>query len=38
MVTVYLPASLTRLFAGAPRKVEVRAGTVREAIDGLNGR
>lgn len=38
MTTVYLPASLTGLFPGAARKVEVQAGTVREAIDGLNGR
>ena len=38
MVTVYLPSSLTRLFPGAPRQVELQAGTVREAIDRLNGR
>lgn len=37
-VLVRLPAVLTILFPGAPPRVELRAGTVAEAIDGLNER
>lgn len=38
MAQVVLPASLVQLFPGAPRKVEVDAGTVRSVIDGLDQR
>ena len=37
-VLVRLPTVLTILFPGAPPRVELRAGTVAEAIDGLNQR
>ena len=37
-VTVLLPAALVRLFPGAPRRVEVPAGTVRDAIVALDRR
>jgi sulfur-carrier protein len=37
-VLVRLPTVLTILFPGAPPRVELRAGTVAEAIDGLNER
>ena len=35
---VRLPTVLTILFPGAPPRVELHAGTVAEAIDGLNQR
>ena len=35
-VTVLLPAVLVRLFPGCPRRVDVSAATVGEAIDALN--
>jgi molybdopterin synthase sulfur carrier subunit len=34
--TVLLPRSLVSLFPGAPRRCEVEAGSVAEAIDRLN--
>jgi molybdopterin synthase sulfur carrier subunit len=34
--TVLLPRSLVSLFPGAPRRCEVEAGTVAEAIDRLD--
>jgi molybdopterin converting factor small subunit len=37
-VLVRLPTVLTILFPGAPPRVQLRAGTVAEAIDGLNQR
>lgn len=37
-VLVRLPTVLTILFPGAPPRVELQAGTVAEAIDGLNAR
>ncbi|KGM32423.1 thiamine biosynthesis protein ThiS, partial [Inquilinus limosus MP06] len=37
-VRVRLPTVLTILFPGAPPRVELRAATVAEAIDGLNER
>jgi molybdopterin synthase sulfur carrier subunit len=37
-VTVLLPEALRRLFPGAPQMVEVAAGSVAEAIDGLDRR
>jgi len=37
-VLVRLPTALTILFPGTPPRVELRAGTVAEAIDGLNER
>lgn len=37
-VLVRLPTALTILFPGAPPRVELRAATVAEAIDGLNAR
>ncbi|MGK9170813.1 MoaD/ThiS family protein [Inquilinus limosus] len=37
-VVVRLPTVLTMLFPGAPQRVELRAGTVAQAIDGLNQR
>ncbi|MGE0282457.1 MAG: MoaD/ThiS family protein [Rhizobiaceae bacterium] len=36
MVVLRLPAVLVDLFPGSQRRVEVRAATVREAIDELN--
>ena len=36
MPTVLLPRSLVALFPGAPRRCEVEAGTVAEAIDRLD--
>jgi len=36
LVTVLLPEALRRLFPGAPRQVEVTAGTVAEAIAALD--
>lgn len=38
MAEVHLPATLTALFAGLPRRVEVAAPTVGEAIDELEDR
>ncbi len=38
MARVYLPGSLTRLFPGAPRRVEVEAVTVHEVIAQLEVR
>jgi molybdopterin converting factor small subunit len=38
MAQVVLPASLVQLFPGAPRRVQVDAGTVRGVIDGLDER
>ncbi len=35
---VRLPTVLTILFPGAPSRLELQAGTVAEAIDGLNQR
>jgi molybdopterin converting factor small subunit len=35
-VQVRLPASLVNLFPGAPRRLEVRAGTVGEMVDALD--
>lgn len=37
-VVVLLPDALTRLFPGAPRRVEVAAGTVAEVIAELDRR
>lgn len=37
-VTVLLPAALVRLFPGAPRRVEVEAATVGDAIAALDRR
>jgi molybdopterin converting factor small subunit len=37
-VLVLLPASLARLFPGAPRRVELAAGTVAEAMAALDRR
>jgi molybdopterin converting factor small subunit len=37
-VAVALPAALTNLFPGAPRRVEVAAATVEEAIAALDER
>jgi molybdopterin converting factor small subunit len=37
-VTVLLPDALVRLFPGAPRRMEVAAGTVAEAIAALDQR
>lgn len=37
-VAVTLPGVLLRLFPGAVRRVELRAATVAEAIDGLDAR
>jgi len=37
-VTVLLPEALVRLFPGAPRRTEVAAGTVAEAIAALDRR
>jgi molybdopterin synthase sulfur carrier subunit len=38
MAELHLPATLPPLFAGLPRRVEVDAATVNEAIDRLNER
>jgi molybdopterin converting factor small subunit len=35
---VHLPSTLTSLFADLPRRVEVEAATVGEALDGLEQR
>lgn len=36
MPDVHLPATLTPLFAGLPRRLEIEAGTVAEALDRLD--
>jgi molybdopterin synthase sulfur carrier subunit len=36
MADVHLPGTLTPLFAGLPRHVDLEAATVREAIDRLD--
>jgi molybdopterin synthase sulfur carrier subunit len=36
MADLHLPSTLTPLFAGLPRNVDVDAGTVAEAIDRLD--
>ena len=36
MADLYLPSTLTPLFAGLPRRMEVEAATVREAIARLD--
>ena len=38
MADVHLPTTLTPLFNGLPRRMDVDAATVREAIDGLERR
>ena len=38
MVDVHLPPTLTPLFGGLPRRVEIDAATVAEAIDSLDAR
>jgi molybdopterin converting factor small subunit len=38
MAELYLPSTLTPLFAGLPRRLEVDANTVDEAIGQLNER
>ena len=38
MADVHLPSTLTPLFAGLPRQVEVEAATVDDAIDQLDER
>jgi molybdopterin converting factor small subunit len=38
MAELHLPMTLTPLFAGLPRKLEVEAPTVAEAIDELESR
>jgi molybdopterin synthase sulfur carrier subunit len=35
MAELYLPSTLAPLFAGLPRRLEVNAGTVDEALDRL---
>jgi molybdopterin synthase sulfur carrier subunit len=35
MADVHLPSTLSPLFPGLPRKLDVQAGTVREVIDHL---
>ena len=37
-VTVHLPGALVVLFAGAPRRLELAAATVREMVDALDER
>ena len=37
MADVYLPGTLMPLFPGLPRRLDVEAATVGEAIDRLNG-
>ena len=36
MADLHLPSTLTPLFAGLPRQVDIEAATVAEAIDGLD--
>jgi molybdopterin synthase sulfur carrier subunit len=36
MADVHLPGTLTPLFPGLPRRLDLEAATVREAIDRLN--
>jgi molybdopterin synthase sulfur carrier subunit len=38
MADVHLPGTLTPLFAGLPRRLDLEAETVREAIDQLDER
>jgi len=38
MADLHLPSTLTPLFPGLPRHVDVEAGTVNEAIDELESR
>ena len=38
MADVHLPGTLTPLFEGLPRRVDLEAGTVRDVIDGLDER
>jgi sulfur-carrier protein len=38
MAVVHLPTSLVSLFPGAPRHVQVEAGSVRELLDRLDDR
>jgi len=38
MADVHLPSTLTPLFSGLPRHVDVEAGTVNQAIDELESR
>ena len=38
MAELYLPSTLSPLFAGLPRRLEVDAGTVDEALDQLEER
>jgi len=38
MVAVTLPPALLGLFPGCPRRIELAAATVDEAMDALNGR
>jgi molybdopterin converting factor small subunit len=38
MAELYLPSTLTPLFAGLPRRIQLDAGTVEEAIGQLNER
>ena len=38
MADVHLPATLPPLFAGLPRRIEIDAGTVAEAITSLDAR
>lgn len=38
MAELYLPSTLSPLFAGLPRRLEVDAGTVAEALDRLEER
>ena len=38
MADLHLPGTLTPLFAGLPRRLDVEAATVGEAIDDLDGR
>ena len=38
MAELYLPSTLPPLFAGLPRRLELEAATVAEALDQLNDR
>lgn len=38
MAELHLPSTLPPLFAGLPRRLEIDAATVSEAIDSLDGR
>jgi molybdopterin synthase sulfur carrier subunit len=38
MPTIHLPPTLPAIFAGLPRRVELEAASVREAIDQLDAR